>query len=95
MVLDNGAIVEFDSPANLLKQNSVFTKMAQDASLGMSHAALKAQVSWPPAGGQPDVLRDFLQLHEKITENRFVLVTQLQKMMTAVTLPKPFVVQLR
>ena len=33
VVLDNGAIVEFDSPANLLNVNSLFRKMAQDANL--------------------------------------------------------------
>jgi len=33
LVLDNGSVIEFDSPANLLKDNGVFTKMAQDANL--------------------------------------------------------------
>ncbi|XP_078381051.1 multidrug resistance-associated protein 1-like isoform X2 [Oculina patagonica] len=33
LVLDSGSIVEFDSPANLLSQNGLFTKLAQDARL--------------------------------------------------------------
>lgn len=33
LVLDNGAVVEFDSPSNLLSLNGVFKKMAQDANL--------------------------------------------------------------
>ncbi|XP_067029429.1 multidrug resistance-associated protein 1-like isoform X2 [Acropora muricata] len=33
LVLDEGAVVEFDSPANLMARNGVFTRMARNASL--------------------------------------------------------------